>query len=47
MDELEVIASMFVEDIKLYKKLGGNLKELDATKVYELIDKVENKDNNN
>lgn len=37
MNDLEEIAKQFAEDIKEYVLLGGSLDDLDANKVYELI----------
>ena len=42
--DLKQIAELFAEDIKKYVSLGGTLEDINATKVYELIDKHENKD---
>ena len=44
MDDIKQIALLFVEDIKEYISLGGKLDNLNATDVYTLIDKYENKD---
>lgn len=44
MDELKQIAELFAEDIRKYVSLGGTLEDMDATKVYELIDKYEDED---
>ncbi len=43
MDAIEQIASYFVEDLKLYVALGGKIKDLKASKVYETIEKTEGK----
>ncbi len=37
MNDLERIAKLFASDIKEYVSLGGNLNDLDASKVYSLI----------
>ena len=44
LDDIKQIALLFVEDIKEYISLGGTLDNLNATDVYTLIDKYENKD---
>lgn len=44
MDETKRIAQMFAEDIINYKKLGGNLNNLTASNVYNLIKGKECKD---
>ena len=38
MNALEEIAILFAEDLKKYIEKGGSLEDLDANKVYELID---------
>lgn len=37
MNDLVRIAKLFAEDLKEYVALGGSLFELEASKVYELI----------
>lgn len=48
MNELKQIAELFANDILKYINLGGNIQDMNATKVYELITKseTENKDIN-
>ena len=45
MDQIQNIIDLFAEDILTYQRLGGNMNNITANNVYNLIDKNINNDN--